>query len=200
MLLSKIANEAYNKGLSGLEFAAGIPGTVGGAIRMNAGAYGSEFKDIVVSSEYLDNNLELHKISNSEHEFQYRMSVFSKNKNDIIVSTILQLKEENKDQIKLKMDENKKSRVEKQPIEFPSAGSTFKRGKDYITAQLIDKCGLKGYNIGDAYVSEKHAGFIINKGNAKAKDVLCLIEHIKEKVYKEFNVNIELELEVLGED
>ncbi len=200
VLLSKIATEAYNKGLSGLEFASGIPGTIGGAIRMNAGAYGSEFKDIVVSSKYLDKDLKLHEINNQEHEFQYRISRFSKNKNDIIVSTILQLKEQNKEQIKLKMEENKKSRIEKQPIEFPSAGSTFKRGKDYITAQLIDKCGLKGYNVGDAYVSEKHAGFIINKGNAKAKDVLCLVEYIKEKVYKEFNVNIELELEVLGED
>lgn len=200
VLLSKIATEAYNKGLSGLEFASGIPGTIGGAIRMNAGAYGNEFKDIVVSSKYLDKDLKLHEINNQEHEFQYRMSRFSKNKNDIIISTILQLKEQNKEQIKLKMEENKKSRIEKQPIEFPSAGSTFKRGKDYITAQLIDKCGLKGYNVGDAYVSEKHAGFIINKGNAKAKDVLCLVEYIKEKVYKEFNINIELELEVLGED
>lgn len=200
VLLSKIATEAYNKGLSGLEFASGIPGTIGGAIRMNAGAYGNEFKDIVVSSKYLDKDLKLHEINNQEHEFQYRMSRFGKNKNDIIISTILQLKEQNKEQIKLKMEENKKSRIEKQPIEFPSAGSTFKRGKDYITAQLIDKCGLKGYNVGDAYVSEKHAGFIINKGNAKAKDVLCLVEYIKEKVYKEFNINIELELEVLGED
>lgn len=167
---------------------------------MNAGAYGSEFKDIVVSSLYLDKELKLHEIQNSEHEFKYRYSRFSKNKDDIIISTILQLKEENKEEIKIKMDQNKRLRIEKQPVEFPSAGSTFKRGKDYITAQLIDKCGLKGYNVGDAYVSDKHAGFIINKGNATAKDVLSLIDVIKNKVHNEFNVDIELEIEVIGED
>lgn len=167
---------------------------------MNAGAYGSEFKDIVVSSLYLDKELKLHEIQNSEHEFKYRYSRFSKNKDDIIISTILQLKEENKEEIKIKMDQNKRLRIEKQPVEFPSAGSTFKRGKDYITAQLIDKCGLKGYNVGDAYVSDKHAGFIINKGNATAKDVLSLIDVIKNKVHNEFNIDIELEIEVIGED
>lgn len=167
---------------------------------MNAGAYGSEFKDIVVSSLYLDKELKLHEIQNSEHEFKYRYSRFSKNKDDIIISTILQLKEENKEEIKIKMDQNKRSRIEKQPLEFPSAGSTFKRGKDYITAQLIDKCGLKGYNVGDAYVSDKHAGFIINKGSATAKDVLLLIDVIKNKVHNKFNVDIELEIEVIGED
>jgi len=200
VLLSKIANEAYNKSLSGLEFASGIPGNLGGAIRMNAGAYGSEFKDIVVSSEYLDKNLDIHKISNVEHEFEYRHSRFFKNKNDIIVSTVLQLKAANKEEIKSKMDENNNSRKEKQPINFPNAGSTFKRGDEYITAELIDKCGLKGYNVGDAYVSEKHAGFIVNKGNATAKDVLELIDIVKKKVYEKFNVNIELEIEILGED
>ena len=200
VLLSKIANEAYSKSLSGLEFASGIPGCIGGAIRMNAGAYGSEFKDIVISSEYLDKDLKIYEITNEEHEFKYRHSRFCENKNDIIISTVLQLKEANKEEIKSKMDENNNSRKEKQPINFPNAGSTFKRGEGYITAQLIDKCGLKGYNVGDAYVSEKHAGFIINKGNATAKDVLELIEVVKKKVYEKFNVNIELEIEVLGED
>ena len=200
VLLSKIANEAYNKSLSGLEFACGIPGTIGGAIRMNAGAYGSELKDIVISSKYLDEDLNVHEISNEEHEFKYRHSRFCENKNDIIVSTVLQLKEANKEEIKVKMDENNNSRREKQPINFPSAGSAFKRGEGYITAQFIDKCGLKGYNVGDAYVSEKHAGFIVNKGNATAKDVLELIDIVKKKVYEKFNVNIELEMEVLGED
>ena len=123
-----------------------------------------------------------------------------KNKNDIIVSTTLQLKEANKEEIKVKMDKNNNSRREKQPINFPSAGSTFKRGEGYITAQIIDKCELKGYNVGDAYVSEKHAGFIVNKGNATAKDVLELIDIVKKKVYEKFDVNIELEMEVLGED
>ena len=200
VLLSKIANEACKNGLSGLEFASGIPGCMGGAIRMNAGAYGSEFKDIVISSKYLDKDLNIHEISNEGHEFKYRHSRFCDNKNDIIVCTVLQLKEANKEEIKSKMDENNNSRREKQPINFPNAGSTFKRGEGYITAQLIDKCNLKGYNVGDAFVSDKHAGFIINKGNATAKDVLELIDIVKKKVYEEFNVNIELEIEVLGED
>ena len=167
---------------------------------MNAGAYGDEFKDIVVSSVYLDQNLTLHEIKNTDHKFNYRYSRFIKNKNDIIISTTLQLHNENKEKIKSRMDQNKKAREEKQPIEFPSAGSTFKRGKEFITAQLIDKSGLKGYSIGDAYVSQKHAGFIINKGKATAKDVLMLIDTIKRKVYDKFNVNIELEIEVIGED
>ncbi len=200
VLLSKISNEAYKRSLSGLEFASGIPGTIGGAIRMNAGAYGSEFKDIVIASEFLDENLNIHEINNKEHDFKYRNSRFCENKNDIIVSTILQLKKANKEEIKAKMNENSNSRREKQPINFPSGGSTFKRGEGYITAQLIDKCELKGYNVGDAYVSEKHAGFIINKGKATAKDVLELIDIVKKKVREEFNIDIELEIEVLGED
>jgi len=200
VLLSKIVNEAYKKGLSGLEFASGIPGNIGGAIRMNAGAYGSEFKDIIVSSKYLDEDLDVCEISNEEHDFKYRHSRFCENKNDIIVSTILQLKEANKEEIKLKMDENNNSRKEKQPINLPNAGSVFKRGEGYIPAQLIDKCGLKGYNVGDACVSEKHAGFIVNKGNATAKNVLELIDIVKKKIYDKFNVNIELEIEILGED
>lgn len=168
---------------------------------MNAGAYGAEFKDIVVSSEILNKeNLDLCSIDNSQHEFEYRGSKFSKNKDDIIVSTILQLSRGNKEEIKAKMDENNSLRKLKQPTNFASAGSTFKREKEYITAELIDKCDLKGYNIGDAYVSEKHAGFIVNKGNATAKDVLELINIVKKKVYERFNVEIELEIEVLGED
>ena len=167
---------------------------------MNAGAYGSEFKDLVITTEYLDNNLKIHRINNKEHEFNYRCSKFSKNNQDIIISSIMQLSKENQDVIKSKMEENIRLRKEKQPINFPSAGSTFKRKNEYITAQLIDKCNLKGYNVGDAYVSDIHAGFIINKGNATAKDVLLLIDIIKERIYNKFNINIELEIEVLGED
>lgn len=166
---------------------------------MNAGAYGKEFKDMVISSKYLDKDLNIHEISNKEHEFEYRSSRFN-NKNEIIISTVLQLRKADKEDIKAKMEENNKSRREKQPINFPSGGSTFKRGDNYITAQLIDKCNLKGYNVGDAYVSDKHAGFIVNKGKATAKDVLSLIDIVKKKVYEKFNLNIELEIEVLGED
>ncbi len=200
VLLSKMSNIAYEKGLSGLEFACGIPGSIGGAVKMNAGAHGKEIKDILICTTYLDKNLELHTINNKENEFDYRCSRFSYNKEDIIISATLKLKSDVKEKIKLEMDSNMKSRKEKQPINFPSAGSTFKRGKNYITAQLIDQCGLKGYNIGDAYVSEKHAGFIVNKGNATAKDLLELVEYVKKKVYEKFNIQIQLEIEVMGED
>lgn len=200
VLLSKISNEAYKKGLSGLEFACGIPGTIGGAIRMNAGAYGGEIKDILISTTYIDEKLELHTINNEENKFSYRSSRFAKNENEIITNAVLELKEGNMEEIKEKMKKNLDSRKDRQPLNFPSGGSTFKRGDKYITAQLIDQCGLKGYNIGDAYVSEKHAGFIINKGNATAKDVILLISIIKEKICKKFGINIELEIEILGED
>jgi len=198
-MLILLANEAYKRGLSGLEFACGIPGTIGGAIRMNAGAYGGEFKDLVVSSKYLDKDMNICEIENCEHDFSYRHSRFCKNRDEIILSTILQLKEENKDDIKAIMDEYSRSRREKQPKDL-SAGSTFKRGEDFITAKLIDECGLKGINVGDAYVSCIHAGFIVNKGNATAKDVLKLVDIIKERVYEKFGKRIELEIEVIGED
>lgn len=183
-----------------MEFACGIPGTIGGAIRMNAGAYGGEIKDILISTTYIDEKLELHTINNEENKFSYRSSRFAKNENEIITNAVLELKEGNMEEIKEKMKKNLDSRKDKQPLNFPSGGSTFKRGDKYITAQLIDQCGLKGYNIGDAYVSEKHAGFIINKGNATAKDVILLISIIKEKICKKFGINIELEIEILGED
>ena len=120
------------------------------------------------------------------------------NKNNIIVSSTLQLKESTKEEIRTKMNDNNRLRKEKQPINFPSAGSTFKRGSDYITAQLIDKCGLKGYNIGDAYVSEKHAGFIINKNNATSKDIISLIEYVQKKVKEKTGEDIKLEIEIIG--
>ena len=200
MLLSKIANLAYEKSLTGFEFASGIPGTLGGAIRMNAGAYGGEIKDVLVSTTYIDENLEIHTISNQENGFKYRHSRFIKNNRDIIISAVLQFTTGNKEEIRAKMDSNANLRKEKQPINYPNAGSTFKRGEGYITAQLIDQSGLKGYNIGDACVSEKHAGFIVNKGNATAKEVLKLIDVVKERVREKFGEDIELEIEVLGED
>lgn len=200
VLLSKIANVAYEHELTGLEFAEGIPGTMGGAVRMNAGAYGKEIKSVIYSTTYIDKNSEVKIANKLEHEFDYRKSRFAKNKDEIIVESIIKLEKGNKAEIKQKMDDDKKSRKLKQPLQYPNAGSVFKRGNDYITSMLIDKCGLKGYNVGDAYVSDLHAGFIINKQNATAKEVLELIEYIKKKVYKEFNKKIELEIEVLGED
>ena len=199
VLLSKLARVACDNELSGLEFASGIPGTVGGAIYMNAGAYGGEFKDIVLRTTYIDEDGNLHTVSNDEQQFSYRKSLFSNNNNYIIANTVLKLHKSTKEEILNKMNENNKNRKEKQPVELPSAGSVFKRKDEYIPAQLIDKCNLKGYNIGDAYVSEKHAGFIVNKGNATANDVLKLVEYIKTTVYEKYKVNIELEMKVIGE-
>ena len=167
---------------------------------MNAGAYGGQMSDIVVSTRYInlsDEQLRIEQIDNEEHEFGYRHSIFSNN--IIILNTTLKLNKGIKEEIQDKMDCNKQSRKEKQPIDKPSAGSTFKRGSDFITAQLIDECGLKGYTIGGAQVSEKHAGFIVNLGNATAKDVLELVEFVKKQVFEKFNKAIELEIEVIGE-
>ena len=184
--------------MTGFEFASGIPGTIGGAIRMNAGAHGKEMKDIVVTTTYIDEYGNLKTISNKEQEFSYRNSVFSKNK-WIIINTVLEFEYGTKEEIQEKMQEYARYRKEKQPITYPSAGSTFKRGEDFITAKLIDECGLKGYSIGGAKISEIHAGFIINTGNAKAEDVLKLVEYTRKKVYEKFNKTIELEIEVIGE-
>lgn len=193
-----LAKMAYENSLSGLEFASGIPGTVGGAVKMNAGAYGAEFKDVVIETTYLDEKLNLITISNQEHKFNYRHSIFDET-DDIIVSTKIKLNREKKENIKRKMEENSMKRKEKQPIDYPNAGSIFKRKKEYIPAEIIDKCGLKGYNINDAYISEKHAGFIVNKGNAKAEDVLNLIEYIKKTINNKYNINVELEIKIIGE-
>lgn len=196
--LGKLAFQLLNESISGFEFASGIPGTIGGAIRMNAGAYGSEMKDIVVETKCMDYEGNVLVLNNEQQEFEYRKSIF-KTKKYIVLETKMQLTQvEDNSVIKQKMDEYKNSRLEKQPIEFPSAGSTFKRGTDFITAKLIDECGLKGYTVGGAKVSEKHAGFVINTGNATFKDVIELVDVIKEKVFKKFGKEIELEIEVIG--
>ena len=197
-LLIKVAKIAAEKELSGLEFACGIPGTIGGAIKMNAGAYGSEMKDIVLKTTYIDMEGNINTIYNKEHEFDYRRSVFCKQK-AIIIETELELKFGQKLEIEKKIEENKRNRIEKQPISMPSAGSIFKRGEGFITAKLIDECGLKGFTIGGAQVSEKHAGFIVNTGNATADDVINLISLIKNKVKKKFQVDIETEIQIIGE-
>ena len=196
--LGLLAQKLLQNNISGFEFASGIPGTIGGAVRMNAGAHGGEMKDIVVKTTYLDMNGNIYEIDNNQHEFEYRNSMFSRNEY-VILSTVLRLHSGNQDEIKSKMEEYAKYRKEKQPIEYPNAGSTFKRGKDFITAQIIDECGLKGYNIGGAQISPKHAGFIINKENATAKDILELIQYTKETVFKKTGKEIELEVEVIGE-
>lgn len=197
--LGLLAQKFLKQGIAGFEFASGIPGTIGGAIRMNAGAHGSEMKDIVKTITYVDRNGIIHKIRNEEAEFEYRKSIFS-HEDYIIVETELQLEKGNIDEIKEKMTEYANYRKEKQPIEYPSAGSTFKRGTDFITAKLIDECGLKGYKIGGAQISEKHAGFIINTGNATAKDVMDLMKYTKEQVYNKFGKTIEAEIVTIGEN
>ena len=163
---------------------------------MNAGAHGKEMKDIIVETKYLDLNGNIKIINNEEHKFKYRDSLFGKEKY-IILETTLRLKKGIKENIEKQMKEYAEYRKEKQPIEYPSAGSTFKRGTDFITAKLIDECGLKGYQMGGAQISEKHAGFIINKNNATAQDVINLMEYTKEQVYKKFGKKIEQEIEII---
>ena len=197
--LIMLAHKCAKCGLTGLEFASGIPGNIGGAVRMNAGAYGDEMSNKIIETKYMDMDGNIHTISHKEHEFSYRNSIFTKNKN-IILQTKLKLEKGDCLQIQAKMDELKKARMEKQPLEYFSAGSTFKRGEDFITSKLIDEAGLKGFHIGDAEVSTKHAGFIINKGKASAKDILNVIEYVKTKVKEKFGKDIQLEIEIIGED
>lgn len=197
--LSKFAQICLKNEISGFEELSGIPGTIGGAVSMNAGAHGKEMKDIVEKIKCVDINGNEKEFSNEEANFEYRKSIFKGN-SYIVTEVVLNLEKGKKEEIKAKMDEYAQYRKTKQPIEYPSAGSTFKRGKDYITAKLIDDAGLKGYSIGDAVVSTKHSGFVINKGNASAKDVLDLVKYIKDTIEEKFNKQIELEIEVVGKD
>lgn len=194
----KLSNIALKEELTGIEFLSGIPGTVGGAIRMNAGAYGKEMKDVVISTKYMEKDGKIKKINLEEHKFEYRNSIFSK-LDVIILETTIELQYGEKQKISETINEYMQSRIDKQPLNLPSAGSTFKRIDGMITAKMIDECGLKGYKIGDAAVSEKHAGFIVNLGNATCKDVLELTEYIKKKVKEKFNQDIELEILMIGE-
>ena len=164
---------------------------------MNAGAHGKEIKDVITTVKCIDCNGNEKVFSNDEMKFGYRRSRI-KETHEIVLEVEMELQKGKKEEIQQKMKEYSEYRREKQPINYPSAGSTFKRGNDFITAKLIDEAGLKGYTIGGAMVSTKHSGFVINKGDATAKDVLELIKHIKEEVYKKFNKNIELEIEVIG--
>jgi len=196
--LVKLAKFALENSLEGLEFCYGIPGTMGGAVRMNAGAYGGEIESCVVESLVLDKDGIEKILSFEEHEFGYRKSSIAKNEY-ILLSTKIRLKKGNKIDIKTKMDANMSARLEKQPYDMPSAGSVFKRGNGFITAQIIDEAGLKGTRFGDAVVSEKHAGFIVNSGKATAKDVIDLIEYIKKVVKEKYDKELETEVIVVGE-
>ena len=166
---------------------------------MNAGAYGMEMKDIIFSTKYMDENGNMEEIDSLMHEFEYRKSIFSEEKYIILEST-LKLKKGKKQEIENKIKEYQSSRKEKQPTNFPSAGSTFKRGDGFITSKVIDECGLKGRQVGGAKVSEKHAGFIVNTGNATSKDILELINIVKDTVFEKTGKKIELEIEIVGEN
>lgn len=197
--LANVARKAMENSLTGLEFACGIPGAIGGAVRMNAGAYGSEMKNVISSVTYLDENLDVKKVDNTSLCFSYRHSIFVEKKEYIVLGATFALENGNKEEIKAKMDELMLARKTKQPVEYPSFGSVFKRpGEGLYVGKMIEECGLKGYSIGGAEVSTKHAGFIINTGNATCKDVLDLIEYIKEKVYEKFNVKLQEEVVILG--
>ncbi len=197
--LATLASICVKEEIAGFEFLAGIPGTIGGAIRMNAGAYGSELKDVLYKTKYMTYDGKIKTLDLDKHEFEYRNSVFSKIEG-IILETTLIGRPGNKEEIENRIKELNALRWEKQPLDYPSAGSTFKRMEGYIASKLIDDCGLKGFAIGDAEVSEKHAGFIINKGNATADDVLGLVAYVKNKVKHEYDVNIEMEILVVGEE
>ena len=196
VLLSRLSNFAKDHSLSGLEFACGIPGTLGGAVMMNASAYGGETSNVVVETEYADENG--NTFVTHDHQFGYRKSMFT-NADFIILQSKLQLVKGDITEIEAKMKEYTKARNEKQPVDKPSAGSTFKRPEGYFAGKLIEDAGLKGYAIGGAKVSERHAGFIINDGNATSEDILALIHYVQEKVKNEFGVELEPEIRIIGE-
>ncbi|MBD8923909.1 UDP-N-acetylmuramate dehydrogenase [bacterium] len=193
-----LAQKLVKEEITGFEELSGIPGTIGGAVIMNAGAHGKELKDILKKVNAMDYNGNIHEFTNEECQFSYRNSRFQKEKY-IILQATLELEKGNSTEIKEKMDEYMQFRKEKQPIEYPNAGSTFKRGEDFVTAKLIDEAGLKGYKVGGAQVSEKHAGFIVNVDNATAKDVIELTDYIKEKIEEKFGKKINLEIQIIGE-
>lgn len=194
--LKQIANRACEKSLTGLEFAHGIPGSVGGGVIMNAGAYDGEIKDVVESVRMLDDNLNIIELKNSEMNFGYRKSIAQEN-NYIILSAKFKLKEGSSDEIVSKMEELSKRRAEKQPLELPSAGSTFRRPEGYYAGKLIDDSGLRGFTHGGAGISEKHCGFVVNKNNATSKEIKETIEIVQKVVYDNFKVKLVREVKYI---
>lgn len=197
-LLSAVANRALDAELTGFEFAAGIPGTLGGACVMNAGAYGGEMKDVLETVTVLTEDGEILILKKEELELGYRTSVIAK-KNYVVLEAVICLEKGEKAAIKGYMDELREKRITKQPLEYPSAGSTFKRPEGYFAGKLIQDANLRGFQVGGAQVSEKHCGFVINKDNATAADVVELMRQVSEKVEAEFGVKLEPEVKRLGE-
>ena len=196
-MLSFVANRAADASLTGLEFASGIPGSIGGAVYMNAGAYGGEIKDILITAQILLDDGTIKDVPGEELDLSYRHSLLME-KGGIVIGAKLQLALGNQDEIKAAMEDIRQKRIDKQPLNFPSAGSTFKRPEGYFAGKLIDDAGLRGYTIGDAQVSEKHCGFVVNKGNATASDVLLLMKNVDEKVYSLFGVHLTPEVRIIG--
>ena len=195
--LSKVALFAMERGLEGLEFAAGIPGTVGGGVVMNAGAYGGEMKQVVESVRVLSPEGEILTLDNDTMEFGYRTSII-RNRNFTVLSVTFRLQEGDREEIRARIEDFQKRRMEKQPLNYPSAGSTFKRPEGYFAGKLIMDAGLRGFQIGDARVSDKHCGFVVNVGKATARDVTDVIEEVQEKVRERFGVSLEREVIYLG--
>lgn len=198
ILLSTLSKIAAKSGLAGMEFASGIPGTLGGAVTMNAGAYGGEMKDIIMWVEALDQNLKLKRLQNAEMNFEYRRSVIEPGKH-IVTRCGIRLKKGNSEDINKKMAELTEKRKSKQPLHLPSAGSTFKRPEGYFAGKLIEDSGLRGFSLGGAQVSALHCGFVVNNGDATAQDVYDLIRHVQKTVYEKFSVKLEPEVRILGE-
>lgn len=196
--IAQVSSVCADACLTGMEFAAGIPGTFGGAVAMNAGAYGGEMKDILNSVSVIDRDLNFKEYLIDELEMGYRSSLISR-RGELVLKGVINLKYGNEKEIKEKMEDYNKKRREKQPLEYASAGSTFKRPKGYFAGKLIQDSGLMGFAVGDAMVSEKHAGFVINKGNASSNDVAAVIKHCQNEVFKKFGVNLETEVKFLGE-
>lgn len=198
--LANLAAYARDMGLSGLEFAHGIPGTLGGAVFMNAGAYGGEMRQCVTETDYFTPDGDLLTLRGEEHLFGYRTSFFVGKPDYVILRTRIRLTPGDRDEITAQMAELRRRRQESQPLRYPSAGSFFKRPPGYFAGKLISDCGLKGCAVGGAQVSEKHAGFIINTGEATCRDVLALMERVKKDVKKCFGVDLEPEVRIIGED
>ena len=195
--LAQLCTFALENSLSGLEFAYGIPGTVGGAVFMNAGAYGGEMKDVLLNSEYVSTDGTSGELDNEAMELSYRHSAYE-NSNLVITAASVRLAPADRNEIKSTMNDIPARRKEKQPLEYPSAGSTFKRPEGNFAGALIEQCGLKGVSVGGAQVSEKHAGFIINRGGATAADILSLIKHVQARVKAQTGVSLETEIRLIG--
>ena len=196
--LSRLAVAALGRGLTGLEFAHGIPGSLGGAVVMNAGAYGGEMVQVLTAVTYLDKHGQEHTVPASECSLTYRHSMFTDHPEWLVLEAEMELEQGDAEEIRAKMEDLAQRRRSRQPLEYPSAGSTFKRPEGYFAAALIEQCGLKGLTVGGAQVSEKHAGFVINRGGATCADILKLTEQIKETVLRETGVTLELEVRTLG--